>query len=182
MPIYCYEPRQGEAGCAHCRAGFEVLQDLDEPALTRCPQCGALVERVIARGGILIVVAPDAAAGLEAVNRFAPEHFEIMTKNPLATMKGVRAAGAVFAGEWTPESAGDFVAGPSHVLPTGGAANMFNGLTPDDFRRRHSFVSFTRGDLAETREAIETFAEAEALQAHGRAASVRFGKKNGGRK
>ena len=142
----------------------------------------ALVERVIARGGILIVVAPDAAAGLEAVNRFAPEHFEIMTKNPLATMKGVRAAGAVFAGEWTPESAGDFVAGPSHVLPTGGAANMFNGLTPDDFRRRHSFVNFTRGDLAETREAIETFAEAEGLQAHGRAASVRFGKKNGGRK
>ena len=142
----------------------------------------ALVERVIARGGILIAVAPNVAAGLETVNRFAPEHFEIMTKKPLDTMKGVRAAGAVFVGEWTPESAGDFVAGPSHVLPTGGAANMFNGLTPDDFRRRHSFVSFTRADLAETREAIETFAEAEGLQAHGRAASVRFGKKTGGAK
>jgi histidinol dehydrogenase len=108
------------------------------------------------------------------VNAFAPEHFEIMTKDALKVMKGVRSAGAVFAGPWTPESAGDFVAGPSHVLPTGGAANMFNGLTPDDFRRRHSFVSFTRADLAETRQAIEAFAQVEGLDAHGRAASIRF--------
>ena len=89
-------------------------------------------------------------------------------------MKGVRSAGAVFAGAWTPESAGDFVAGPSHVLPTGGAANMFNGLTPDDFRRRHSFVAFTRGDLAETAPTIAAFAQVEGLDAHGRAASIRF--------
>jgi histidinol dehydrogenase len=108
------------------------------------------------------------------VNRFAPEHFEIMCKDALKLMKGVRSAGAVFAGAWTPESAGDFVAGPSHVLPTGGAANMFNGLTPDDFRRRHSFVAFTKGDLAETRKTIEAFAEVEGLDAHGRAASIRF--------
>ena len=134
-----------------------------------------LVERVIDRGGILIVVAKSVAEGLEVVNRFAPEHFEIMTKDALKVMKGVRAAGAVFAGAWTPESAGDFVAGPSHVLPTGGAANMFNGLTPDDFRRRHSFVSFTRSDLAETRRTIEAFAAVEGLDAHGRAASIRFG-------
>jgi histidinol dehydrogenase len=111
---------------------------------------------------------------MEVVNRFAPEHFEIMTKDALKVMKGVRSAGAVFAGAWTPESAGDFVAGPSHVLPTGGAANMFNGLTPDDFRRRHSFVAYTRKDLMETRATIEAFAEVEGLDAHGRAASIRF--------
>ena len=134
----------------------------------------ALVERVIDRDGILIVVAKNVAEGLETVNRFAPEHFEIMTKDALKVMKGVRAAGAVFAGPWTPESSGDFVAGPSHVLPTGGAANMFNGLTPDDFRRRHSFVAFTQKDLAQTREAIEAFAETEGLGAHGRAATIRF--------
>ena len=133
-----------------------------------------LVERVIDRGGILIVVAKSVAEGLEVVDRFAPEHFEIMTKDALKVMKGVRSAGAVFAGAWTPESAGDFVAGPSHVLPTGGAANMFNGLTPDDFRRRHSFVAFTRGDLAETRRTIAVFAEVEGLDAHGKAASIRF--------
>ena len=134
----------------------------------------ALVQRVIDREGILIVVAASVAEGLDVVNRFAPEHFEIMTKDALRVMKGVRAAGAVVAGAWTPESAGDFVAGPSHVLPTGGAANMFSGLTPDDFRRRHSFVAFTRGDLAETRATIETFAAVEGLDGHGRAATVRF--------
>ncbi len=136
----------------------------------------ALIQRVIDRDGILIVVAPDVAAGLEVVNRFAPEHFEIMTKDALKVMKGVRSAGAVFAGPWTPESAGDFVAGPSHVLPTGGAANMFSGLTPDDFRRRHSFVAFTEGDLRETRKTIEAFAKVEGLDGHGRAATVRFEK------
>ena len=134
----------------------------------------ALVQRVIDRDGILIVVSKGVAEGLEVVNRFAPEHFEIMTKDALKVMKGVRSAGAVFAGAWTPESAGDFVAGPSHVLPTGGAANMFNGLTPDDFRRRHSFVAFTQKDLAETKSTIEAFAAAEGLDGHGRAATIRF--------
>ena len=134
----------------------------------------ALIQRVIDRDGILFAVTPDLAEGLELVNRFAPEHFEIMCRDALKLMKGVRSAGAVFAGAWTPESAGDFVAGPSHVLPTGGAANMFNGLTPDDFRRRHSFVAFTQGDLAETRRTIEAFAAVEGLDAHGRAASIRF--------
>ena len=134
----------------------------------------ALVNRVIDRDGILIVVAKSVKDGLEMVNRFAPEHFEIMTRDALKVMRGVRAAGAVFAGAWTPESAGDFVAGPSHVLPTGGAANMFNGLTPDDFRRRHSFVAFTRKDLAETWQTIEAFAAVEGLDGHGRAATIRF--------
>jgi len=134
----------------------------------------ALVRRVIDRDGILIVVAKDLREGLEVVNRFAPEHLELMTKDATRLMKGVRAAGAVFAGAWTPESAGDFVAGPSHVLPTGGAANMFSGLTPDDFRRRHSFVAFTEGDLRETRGAIEAFAAVEGLDGHGRAATIRF--------
>jgi len=133
-----------------------------------------LVKRVIDRDGILIVVAKSAEEGLEVVNRFAPEHFEIMARGAKRLLKGVRSAGAVFVGPWTPESAGDFVAGPSHVLPTGGAANMFNGLSPDDFRRRHSFVAFTKADLSETRPTIEAFAEVEGLDGHGRAATVRF--------
>ena len=134
----------------------------------------ALIQRVFDRDGVLFCVVPSLAEGLELVNRFAPEHFEIMCRDALGLMKGVRSAGAVFAGAWTPESAGDFVAGPSHVLPTGGAANMFNGLTPDDFRRRHSFVAFTQKDLAQTKATIAAFAEVEGLDAHGRAASIRF--------
>ncbi len=134
-----------------------------------------IIQRVVDRDGILFVVTPSLSEGLELVNRFAPEHFEIMCREVTRLMKGVRAAGAVFAGAWTPESAGDFVAGPSHVLPTGGAANMFNGLTPDDFRRRHSFVAFTKADLRETEPTIAAFAAVEGLDAHGRAASIRFG-------
>jgi histidinol dehydrogenase len=140
------------------------------PKLTRA----AMVERVLERGGILLAVVPDLKQGMELVNRFAPEHFEIMTRGARAHVNDVRAAGAVFVGPWTPESAGDFVAGPSHVLPTGGAARMFSGLTADDFRRRHSFVEFTEADLAATRASIATFAEVEGLDAHGRSASVRF--------
>ena len=134
-----------------------------------------IIQRVVDRDGILFVVTPSLSEGLELVNRFAPEHFEIMCREATRLMKGVRAAGAVFAGAWTPESAGDFVAGPSHVLPTGGAANMFNGLTPDDFRRRHSFVAFTKADLRDTEPTIAAFAAVEGLDAHGRAASIRFG-------
>ena len=140
------------------------------PRLSRA----AMVEHVIAQGGILLAVVPDLNQGMELVNRFAPEHFEIMTRDARSFVNAVRAAGAVFVGPWTPESAGDFVAGPSHVLPTGGAARMFSGLTADDFRRRHSFVEFTEKDLAETRASIETFADVEGLDAHGRSASIRF--------
>lgn len=133
-----------------------------------------LVQRVIDRDGILVVVAKDVAEGIDVVNAFAPEHLELMVRNPLRVMKGVKSAGAVFAGPWTPESAGDFVAGPSHVLPTGGAADRFSGLTPDDFRKRHSFVAYTERDLAETAPTIAAFAAVEGLDGHGRAAAVRF--------
>lgn len=134
----------------------------------------AMVERVLDAGGILFAVVPNLKQGMELINRFAPEHFEIQTQKPREQIEYVRAAGAVFVGEWTPESAGDFVAGPSHVLPTGGAAKMFNGLTAEDFRRRHSFVEFSREDLEETCPTIQTFAAVEGLDAHGNAASIRF--------
>ena len=122
----------------------------------------------------MIVVVKSVLEGMKVINEFAPEHLELLTKNPQDALRWVRSAGAVFVGPWTPESAGDFVAGPSHVLPTGGAANMFNGLTPDDFRRRHSFVSFTQADLADTLQTIKTFSEVEGLDAHGRSATIRF--------
>ena len=162
--------------------GLDLAERIREEVLRQAKTLSrrALVQRVIDRDGILIVVAKDVVEGLEVVNRFAPEHFEIMAKDAKRLMRGVRSAGAVFVGPWTPESAGDFVAGPSHVLPTGGAANMFNGLSPDDFRRRHSFVAFTRADLAETRATIEAFAAVEGLDGHGRAATVRFEREDKG--
>lgn len=134
----------------------------------------AIIERMLANGGMLIALVPSVEKGLELINAFAPEHFELIVKNASRYLSKVKHAGAVFVGPWTPESAGDFVAGPSHVLPTGGAARMFSGLTAETFRKRTSYVEFTKDDLAANRKTIETFGEIEGLDAHGYAASVRF--------
>lgn len=131
------------------------------------------IHRVLEKG-TLIVVVNTLDDGMELCNQFAPEHLEIMVREPRNWLRKVRSAGAVFFGTWTPESAGDFVAGPSHVLPTGGTATMFSGLTVDDFRRRTSFMAFTRADLQETLPVIEAFGRVEGLDAHARAARMRF--------
>jgi len=112
--------------------------------------------------------------GVELCNRFAPEHLELMVRSPRKWMKKVTCAGAIFMGAWTPESAGDFAAGPSHVLPTGGAAAKFAGLTVDDFRRRSSFIEFTKADLKKALPVIEAFGRVEGLDAHARSAGIRF--------
>ncbi|MBU0713753.1 MAG: histidinol dehydrogenase [Verrucomicrobia bacterium] len=126
--------------------------------------------------GTLIAVVNHLDAGIELCNRFAPEHLEIMVHEPRRWLKKVRHAGAVFVGAWTPECAGDFVAGPSHVLPTGGTARMFSGLTSDDFRKRSSIVAFTRADLQNALPVIEAFGRVEGLDAHARSARIRFEK------
>ncbi len=135
---------------------------------------GKAIKRVAARGGIMLVKVKSLDDGIELCNRFAPEHLELMVSNPRKWLKKVRCAGAVFMGPWTPEAAGDFVAGPSHVLPTGGAAAKFSGLTVDDFRRRSSFVGFTRADLKDVLPVIEAFGRVEGLDAHSRSAGIRF--------
>jgi histidinol dehydrogenase len=131
------------------------------------------IQKVLEKGTLLVVV-NTLDEGMELCNQFGPEHLEIMVREPRSWLRKVRSAGAVFFGIWTPESVGDFVAGPSHVLPTGGTAAMFSGLTVDDFRRRTSFMAFTRADLQETLPVIEAFGRVEGLDAHSRAARVRF--------
>ena len=133
------------------------------------------IERA-ANAGALFVVTDHLDTGMDLINRFAPEHFEIMTKEPRRWLQKVRNAGAVFVGAWTPESAGDFVAGPSHVLPTGATAAYFSGLTVDSFRKRTSVVAFTRSDLLETLPLIEAMGRVEGLDGHARAAPIRFDK------
>lgn len=131
------------------------------------------IRRVFRRRSLIVVV-PDLVTGCEVINRFAPEHLEILTVRPRRWLRSIRCAGAVFLGPWTPESAGDFVAGPSHVLPTGGTARFFSGLTADDFRRRMSVLELTRDDLNEMRPTIELFAQMERLPGHARSAVVRL--------
>ncbi len=129
------------------------------------------------KSGMLIAVVGNLDEAVDVCNRFAPEHMEVLTSNPRRLLVKINCAGAVFLGRWTPESAGDFVAGPSHVLPTGGAARMFSGLTTDDFRRRSSIIEFTRRDLEKTLNVIEEFGRVEGLDAHVRSAKIRFEKK-----
>jgi histidinol dehydrogenase len=134
-----------------------------------------MIKNVIKRG-MLFVVAKSINEATDLSNRFAPEHLELLVKKPADLMKKVTCAGAVFLGRWTPESVGDFAAGPSHVLPTGGAAAMFSGLTSDDFRRRISFMSYSKADLAAALPLVKAFGEVEGLDAHVRSAELRGAK------
>lgn len=130
----------------------------------------------VLNNGTLLVTVNNLDAGMELCNRFAPEHLEIIVREPRNWLKKVRNAGAVFVGGWSPECAGDYVAGPSHVLPTGGTAAMFSGLTVDDFFKRTSVIAFTRADLLNTLDIIKEIGNAEGMDAHVRSALIRFNK------
>ncbi len=148
-----------------------VEQELDRQAASLTRE--SAIRRVM-RDGMLLVVVPSLEEGALLCNRFAPEHLEVMVRNPRRWLPALRCAGAIFLGPWTPEAAGDFVAGPSHVLPTGGAAAMFSGLTVSDFQRRSSVIAFTRKDLETTLPVIEAFGRVEGLDGHARSARIRF--------
>lgn len=131
------------------------------------------IEKVLING-VYIIVAKDRDHAAELAGKYAPEHLEIMVSYPGNLAKKVTAAGAIFLGPWTPEPVGDFVAGPSHVLPTGGAAKYFSGLTVESFFRRMSIVNYQKSALKNELSAVEEFARAEGLDAHGNSASIRF--------
>ena len=123
-------------------------------------------------GWSVLVDGPDEA--LAVADAIAPEHLQLMVADAGGLSERVRNAGAVFCGPWSPASLGDYVAGPSHTLPTGGAGASFAGLTVDQFQRRTSVVKYSRPALAKSIETIRTFAEIEGLDAHGRSAEIRL--------
>lgn len=116
------------------------------------------------------VLAPDKKSAIECVNALAPEHLHIQTRDPDAFVEEVESAGAVFLGPFTPVALGDYAAGPSHVLPTGGTARFSSGLTANDFRKRTSIMRFTRNGLREIADDVIFLAKQEGLTGH--AASV----------
>jgi histidinol dehydrogenase len=156
----------------------QALIDQLEAELLKQAAALSRVERLmpILKEGVLAVSVPNLEEGMELINRFAAEHLELLVAAPRTWVKKVRAAGAIFLGHYTPESAGDFATGPSHVLPTGGAAAMFSGLTVHDFMRRSSVIQLTRRELQEVMPVIEAFGKVEGLDGHVNAARVRFGK------
>ncbi len=118
-----------------------------------------------------VIVVKDMDEAVRVTNLFAPEHLEIQVKDPKDVLRSIRSAGAVFLGRYTPVAVGDYVAGPSHTLPTGGTARWASGLTANDFLRSMSVVEYDRDALAADADDIFRMAEVEGLTAH--AASVR---------
>jgi histidinol dehydrogenase len=129
------------------------------------------------------VLVPSMREAIEVANRRAPEHLEIVAEGAERVAGGIRHAGAIFLGDDTPEPVGDYIAGPSHVLPTSGTARYASPLGVYDFVKRTSVIRYTRARLAEDADAIIALAEAEGLYGHAEAVRIRqAGERQGGRR
>jgi histidinol dehydrogenase len=140
------------------------------PTLPRATIAGASWQ---AHGAIIVVRTWDEAIAL--VNRLAPEHLQLMLRDPAAVFARIRHAGAAFLGAWCPEAVGDYIAGPNHVLPTGRTARFASGLSVFDFLKRTTWVAADAEALARVGPAAVALAEAEGLQAHARSIALRLG-------
>jgi histidinol dehydrogenase len=127
----------------------------------------------IARHGVAVVVS-DRAAAVAFANRYAPEHLELHVREPRALLPELRTSGAIFVGPHAPEAAGDYLAGPNHVLPTGGAARYASPLGVYDFRKRTSVIEWRPEALATHADAILELAGVEGLHGHGRSIAIRL--------
>ncbi len=132
-----------------------------------------IIEASLGEGGAVLLV-PDLKEGVEIINQFAPEHLEILASNPQRILEKVKNAGAVFMGPYSPVAAGDYAAGPNHVLPTFGAARFSSPLGVYDFIKYQSIVGYTKPALQKIREAAEVLARMEGLDAHARSIEIRF--------
>jgi histidinol dehydrogenase len=170
---------QAEHGSGHERGWLvttsgKILKAVEKEIARQLPKLARreFVRRVLDANGWLIQV-KTLNDGVALANRLAPEHCEVMTRNPRKVSKGILTAGAIFLGPWSPTVLGDYVAGPSHTLPTGGAGASFAGLTVDQFQRRTSVVEYNRAALKKALSAVKKFAKLEGLDAHGKSAAIR---------
>jgi histidinol dehydrogenase len=170
---------QAEHGSGHERVWLvttsaKILKAVENEISRQLPKLARrdLIQRVLDRNVWLVQVG-SLAAGVALANRIAPEHCEVITRNARKVSGGIVTAGAIFLGNWSPTVLGDYVAGPSHVLPTDGAGASFAGLTVDQFQRRTSVVEYNRVALKRALKAVKKFAELEGLGAHAASAQVR---------
>jgi histidinol dehydrogenase len=171
---------QAEHGSGHERVWLvttsdKILKAVEKEISKQLPKLARheFIKRALDNNSYLIQVKSlDHAINL--TNQLAPEHCEVMTRNPRKVSERILTAGAIFLGGFSPTVLGDYVAGPSHTLPTGGAGASFAGLTVDQFQRRTSVVEYNRASLKKTLPAVKKFAELEGLGAHGKSAEVRI--------
>src|SRR5439155_89935 len=165
-----------EDACAWCVTTSPALADALEAELARqvarSPR-KAIVERSLADHGVVVVV-PDLDAAVDVANRRAPEHVEVLTRDPWPVAGRIRHAGAIYVGASSPEPVGDYLAGPSHVLPTGATARYVSPLGVYDFVKRISVVAYSRRQLEQDAAHIIALAEAEGLPGHAEAVRIRM--------
>ncbi len=173
---------QAEHGSGHERVWLvttsaKILKAVENEIAQQLPKLERreFIQRALQNNGWLVQV-KSLADGVALANQLAPEHCEVMTRNPRRLSEGILTAGAIFLGPWSPTVLGDYVAGPSHTLPTGGAGASFAGLTVDQFQRRTSVVEYNRAALKKALPAVKKFAELEGLGAHGCSAEIRSSK------
>ncbi|MFO7819797.1 MAG: histidinol dehydrogenase [Halanaerobacter sp.] len=124
-----------------------------------------------------LIVAQDLTEAIAVTNKFAPEHLEVKVDDPFAILGKLKNAGAIFLGEYAAEPIGDYVAGPNHVLPTGGSARFYSPLNIDDFVKKSSIISYSKEGLEKVKDDAIKIAEVEGLDAHANSVKVRFEKK-----
>ncbi|MBI2323113.1 MAG: histidinol dehydrogenase, partial [Chloroflexi bacterium] len=146
------------------RAQAEAVDAAVERQLAALPRRAIIAEALERQGGVVVV--PDLAVGMALANEFAPEHFCLFVADPWALLGQVRNAGAVFVGAQSPHVMGDYVAGPSHVLPTGGAARFASPLHVGDFVKLSSVLAVGPADVARLGPAAMAIGGAEGLDAH----------------
>jgi histidinol dehydrogenase len=132
----------------------------------------AIAEKAISNSKLIYVENDDIA--LDLINEYAPEHFIVCTKNEAYFVNGIRNAGSIFIGNYTPESAGDYASGTNHTLPTNGFSKAYSGVNLDSFMKSITFQKISKEGLSNIGKTIEIMAEAEGLQAHKNAISIRL--------
>ena len=125
----------------------------------------------------VIIVASNMEEAIELMNEIAPEHLEVMTKNPFELLPFIKHAGAIFLGENTPEPIGDYIAGPNHTLPTGGTAKFYSPLNVENFLKKSSIISFSKKAINDLGESCALLADNEGLTAHAKSVRVRLEEK-----
>ncbi|MEM7387385.1 MAG: histidinol dehydrogenase, partial [Verrucomicrobiota bacterium] len=153
----------------------ELVQSVESALVHQAAQLSRsdVISTVLEKGTYLIQV-PSFAEGVRLVNAFAPEHLSFICEEEDRWLDEIKTAGAIFVGNHSPVAAGDFLAGPSHTLPTGGAGKSFPGLTVDMFQRRTSIVKLGPEAIAKSEPVIRAFCQVEGLDAHARSASIRL--------
>lgn len=132
-----------------------------------------VIQRSLANHGIIIITR-DLNEAVELTNEFASEHLSLQVSEPMKILKEIRHAGAIFLGSYTPQTMGDYVAGPNHTLPTGGTARFFSPLSVDDFVKKTSMVMYSMGALRRDGAVASRLAEIEGLYAHSEAVKIRL--------